>query len=410
MIRLPFLLVCIGVTTSSWCAPLGFRSAMERAVSQAPELAALDTGIGAAQAETIAAGRLPEPRLLLGIDNLPVEGRDAWHLSRDEMTMRSVGLMQELPNRARRSAEVDRAVAAVEEMQAGRRQNVIAVRREAGLAWLERFHVERQFALLDEMVEQNALLGRTVAAALAGGAGSPADVLLPRREAAELADRRDELEAALRQATAKLRRWLGDEADGPLEGAAPALTVDAAALRSRLNEHPELAVFVPRVSAAQAEVRAAQAQRRPDWALQVNYGHRGNAYGDMVSAEVSLTLPMLARTRRDAEVAARLQSLHRLEAQRAAAYREHALMLESRLAEHEVLQRQLTRLREQHLPLAQQEVELTLAAYRGGTGALDRTLGARRALIDVRLRQIMLEGRLAAVAADVLLSFHGELP
>ncbi len=410
MIKLPFLLVCMGAATVSWSAPLGFHAAMDRAAAQAPELAALDAGIGAAQARTVGAGDLPEPRLLLGIDNLPIQGQDAWRLSRDQMTMRSVGLMQELPNRPRRDAEVERAAAAVSGARAERHQLEVAVRREAGLAWLERFHIERQFALLDELDEQNALLGRTVEATLAGGAGSPADALLPRREAAELADRRDELEVALHQATAKLRRWVGEQAEEPLEGASPALTVNAAELRSRLDEHPALTAFAPRVSLAQAELHSAQAERRPDWALELSYGHRGAAFGDMLSAQVSLSLPMLVRARRSSEVDARLQSLHQIEAQRVAEYREHLQMLDAELAEYQSLQSQLVRVREQHLPLAQQEVELTLAAYRGGTGTLDRALGARRALIDARLRQIVLEGRLAAVTAGVLLSFHGELP
>jgi hypothetical protein len=49
-----------------------------------------------------AAGQLPDPVLKLGLNNLPIDGPDRYSVTRDFMTMRSVGVMQELTRAEKR--------------------------------------------------------------------------------------------------------------------------------------------------------------------------------------------------------------------------------------------------------------------------------------------------------------------
>ena len=65
------------------------------AVERSRQLAAQDASITAAREMAVAAGQLPDPVLKLGIDNLPVDGADRFSLTRDFMTMRRIGVMQE---------------------------------------------------------------------------------------------------------------------------------------------------------------------------------------------------------------------------------------------------------------------------------------------------------------------------
>ena len=53
----------------------------------------------AVRSEAIVAGEPPDPKLLLGVQSLPIEGPERWSLNDDGMTMRMIGLMQEMPNR-----------------------------------------------------------------------------------------------------------------------------------------------------------------------------------------------------------------------------------------------------------------------------------------------------------------------
>ena len=77
--------------------PLSLEEAVERALQVAPQVSARTANLEAVQALTLSAGRLPDPQLVIGVDNLPVTGRDAYSMTSDFMTMRKVGVMQAFP-------------------------------------------------------------------------------------------------------------------------------------------------------------------------------------------------------------------------------------------------------------------------------------------------------------------------
>src|SRR5258706_15223257 len=91
--------------------PLTVDEAVELAVHAAPQLQAQQAAIEGAQAAVISAGRLPDPALVAGVENLPSNGMDAWSLERDFMTMRKIGLMQSFPNHRKRRLEKESAQA-----------------------------------------------------------------------------------------------------------------------------------------------------------------------------------------------------------------------------------------------------------------------------------------------------------
>ena len=396
------LLFCLAGTVACVQAePLSFDSALDIATRTAPDIAVQTASVDAAEATSVPAGRLPDPKLTLGIENLPVTGQEQWSLTRDFMTMRKIGVMQDVPNRGKRHAAADIAAAAVAKAQIERRVSVLAIRRDAALAWLKRFYLERRAALFDDLDRENQLFADTVQAQLIGGRGMTADVIVPKQEAAELADRRDELAVEIARSKATLKRWVGDAADAPLAGDPPSLTIDTEHLRGHVHEHPDLAVFVPMTEMAQAEVHAAEATKRPDWAVEVAYGRRGGGFSDMASVQFTLGLPLFTRTRQDPQITAKRQELNRVEAERAAMLRDHTQELEGDLAEYDSLSRQLTRMQNTRVPLARQKVDYQFASYRAGKGDLTAVLSARRELIDQQLKQNELEAQHAVSIAKL---------
>ena len=385
--------------------PLSLEAALALAEARSPDVAAQSAGVAAAHAAAAAAGRLPDPQLVVGIENLPVSGPERWSLTREAMTMRKVGLMQELPNGARRRAEADAARAADERALAEQRVRGLEVRRDTALAWLERHYLERRAALLDALQRENALFTAAIDAQLAAGRALPADALGPRAEATELADRRDELDAALARSRAGLRRWVGAAGDGPLAGEPPDFAIDGEPLRTHVHEHPDLAVFAPMTAMAQAEVHAAEAARRPDWGVELSYGRRASAFGDMLSLQVTMGLPLFRRARQEPMVEARRQSLARVEAEREAMTLDHQRDLEGDLASYAAQTRQLERLRNERLPLARQKVDYQYASYRGGRVEIAAVLEARRELAETELRALDLEAARAAAAAKLYYTY-----
>jgi len=314
--------------------------------------------------------------------------------------------MQDLPNRAKRQAQTDAAEANIGRAEAERRVSILTVRRDTALAWLRRYYLEQRGALLDELNRENQLFAQAVQAQLSGGRGMPADAVAPKQEAAEIADRRDELAAEIAKSKAVLKRWVGGSAEEPLQGEPPALAIDFQHLREHVHEHPDLAVFVPMTQMAQAEVHEAEATKRPDWGVELDYGRRGGAFSDMVSLQFTLDLPVFAKTRQDPRIQAKRRELARVESERDAMFRDHTQELEGDLAEYEVVTRQLSRLRDTHLPLAQEKVNYQFASYRAGKVDLTSVLVARRELIDQKLKEIELEEKRAAAAAR-LYYFYG---
>ena len=392
-------LLLASIVGTAFAEPLSFDSALALAVRETPALRAEAAQVDAARHAAIPAGALPDPKLLLGIDNLPIEGPDRYSLTRDFMTMRRIGLMQEFPNAAKRDARVAAARGRVALTEAQASITRLTVLRETAVAWIARDAVERQLARIDALDSENRLFDAAVRARLAGGKGSALDAVAPRQEAAMIDSRRDELTARRQQAIAALKRWIGPRAEAPLTGSVPDWPIAHVTLEHALYGHPELAIFDPKGRMLDAEVAEARAEKKPDWALELAYQKRGAQFGDMAMVQVSFDLPVFAATRQDPKIAARLAERVGLDAEREAVLREHAAMLETDFAEYQRLANAVKRQRGVLLPLAGEKVDLALASWRGGKGELTDLIMARRERIDAELMAIALEGERQQMAA-----------
>jgi outer membrane protein TolC len=392
-------LVLAGASRVDPQAGLSFKEALEAAVARAPVLTARRAAAEGSAAAQASAGQLPDPRLSLGVDNLPVTGQDAFSLTDDFMTMTKIGWMQEVPNRDKRKARADVASALAEREQALLTAEAQMVKRAAALAWLKRYFAEKRLALFASLEAENRVLQDTVNARIGAGRALSVEATMARQEALQLADRRDELTRERAQAQAALRRWVLELADAPLAGDPPPLAIDPAHLRENLERHAELAVFDPMARMAAAEAREAQAGRKGDWGWEVSYAQRGPAFSEMVSFQVSFELPLFASKRRDPQIIAKRKEVDRIAAERQEMLRKHAEEIEAELAEEAQLARQLARLRDTALPLAEERVQLLMGSYRAGRADLGAVLLARRERAETQLKAVELEGALAALRA-----------
>lgn len=387
-------------------AALTLDEALRQAEREAPSLAAQAAQVEALRSSAIPAGALPDPKLLLGLQNVPIEGADRGRLDREPMTMQMVGLMQEVPNRAKRRARIDVAQAGVERATLEQRVELLKVRRQTALAWISARAVEEKLALFQTLYAENDLLVKAVRARLAGGRGQPADSVGPRQEAALLAEQEDQLQQSRTQQRAALRRWIGPRADEPLAGRLPNWPVDAEHYRHNLQRHPELALFDPMTDEAQAEIRQAVAEKKSDWSWELAYQKRGEEFGDMMSVQFSFDLPLFPGSRQNPRIAAKQATLSQLEAEREAAEREHAQQLADDLAEYQRLDRALRRSQDSLVPLAEEKVALTLAGYRAGVDELASVIAARRELVEARLKHIDFEQARALTSARLHFAYE----
>src|SRR6188472_3806542 len=93
---------CFHFSSVAHAEPVSHDDAVRIALERAPMLKAQARRLDAAHQAVTSAGRLPDPELIFGIENLPIEGPDAYSIGSDFMTMRRIGVMQPLPNGAKR--------------------------------------------------------------------------------------------------------------------------------------------------------------------------------------------------------------------------------------------------------------------------------------------------------------------
>ena len=377
-------------------AGLSFDETTRLARDQAPALQAQRNALDGAQAVLPAAATLPDPRLIVGLDNLPVTGADRFSTTADFMTMQRIGLMQEVPNAAKREARTAGAQARIERERALLAVTELTVRRDAALAWLAVYYAEDRAAQLSGLERENRLLQDTLDARITSGQALPAERTMSRIDALMIADRRDDALRDVERARASLRRWVGARAAEPLEGGPPALQVSAEQLRADLHRHAELAPYDAMQAMARAEAREADAEQRGDWGWEVAYSRRPQ-YGDMMSFQLVFDLPWDRERRQQPQLISKQREVARIESERADTLRRHAEEIDAQLAELKALDAQHARLERQALALNSERVALTLASYQAGRGDLGAVLVARREAVETRLRLIDLDAQRAAL-------------
>ncbi len=365
-------------------APMTYASALKIADGAAPSLAAKADDLRAAQSSAIAAGRLPDPKVRLGIDNFPVSGPPAGRFGPDSMTMATVGVTQDMPNGAKRNAERERAAADIGAAQAGQAVEARNVRLNTGLAWIDLYFAERRLSALDDAGRAIARMRAAAPAQLASGAARPAQTLESQQLEAALGDRRADLVAAVGKARAALGRWTGDP-EAEVVGDPPNADPDPVALRVGLDDHSSLRAYDASLRQAEADVDLARAGKRSDWAWDLAYQHRDPRWGDMVTAGVTFSLPLFSKTRQDPVISARVDAAAGVRDQREAARRELLASLDADLADHAMHHDRLHRAQETLVPLAQRRADLEAASYAAGTAGLSDALSARLALAEARI-------------------------
>lgn len=393
-------------------APLTLEEALRLAQERSRQLPAQDAAAAAAREMAVAAGQRPDPTLKAGISNLPVNGEDRFSLTRDFMTMRSVGVMQELTRDSKLRARSARYERDAEVAEAGRTLALANLQRDTAIAWLDRFNQERMRDVLSRQRDEARLQIEAADAAYRGGRGSQADVFAARSAVAQIEDRIAQADRQLATAKTQLARWVGVAAGEPLASVPSLDTVRLRAedLEAQIAHHPQIAVLRGQEAAAQADVELAQANKRPDWSVELMFSQRGPAYSNMVSVNVSVPLQWDRTNRQDRELAAKLALLEQARAQREEEVRMHVAQTLAMLQEWRSNRERLQRYDASLLPLAGERTQAALAAYRGGAGPLSSVLDARRAEIDTRMERLRLEmesARLWAQLSYLVPADHG---
>jgi cobalt-zinc-cadmium efflux system outer membrane protein len=400
-------LLASSLVTPALAGPLTYAQALDQADRSAPGLQADELRVAAAQAASRAAGRLPDPKVSFGVEDFPVSGPNAGSFTRDDFTMTTIGVRQDVPNAGRRRADVAGATAEIGAAQAQTAETRRNIRIATALAWIDLAYAEKRLQALDRLTGGLKDLWSALSASVAAGASRPALGTEPQRLEVVFADKRSELVAALAKAKAELTRWTG-EADPSPVGEAPHYDIDAGALRKQLTRLPDFARLDAAERKAAAEVDAALAAKRPDWGVEVSYGHRDPMFGDMVSAGVTMSVPIFTDRRQQPVIEARKLDRNRIALEREDRRRALVAALDGDVADHVMHHEQWRRAVDVLVPTAQKRADLEVASYGAGRASFDDVRMALTDLADAELDALDREAMVARDGARIIFTYGAE--
>lgn len=363
---------------------ISFDEAVSRAEVHSAALEASRHAVLAARQSAVAAGELPDPQLRVGLDNVPVSGADRFSSTHDSMTMRRVGLAQELVPAEKRAARRAVAERLAEREVAEARALRALVRKEAATAWLDASIAARALALLEALQAEARLQLSTFDSQVRAGQESPAGLAEVQATVLRVEDRVRAARADVDVALLALARWVGEDVRIRPDGM-PDFTDLALAEKGASVETPAQRAADQQRASAQAELELARLNKQPNWNWEVSFAQRGPAYSNMVSFGVSIPLPLFPENRQDREIAAKRALVAEAtaaaeEVRRSQLLEFHRLVLqwESLLSRHDRLVAEL-------VPASRSRAATALAAYASGQGNLNQVLLARQAEVQTQL-------------------------
>lgn len=331
-------------------APLGSGSAqtidslVARALAVNPSVRAAAVRLEAARHRVTAAGVPPDPMLMLGVQNLSL-GKEAGMSGPDPMTMKMIGVEQRIPYPGKLSLQRRAAEGELESTRAGlvsaRRQVV----RDVKDAWYELAFVDQALAIVEQNRDVLTGLIRVTETRYGVGVSGQQDVLRARVEATRLAETASTLTEQRRAALARLNALLDRPSTTPVEHAdvperiaraavaqsADAIRFTSAARGARaadsplppleelqeaaIRGNPELGEHAAMIGAQAARAELARKDALPDVDVSLQYGQRSGGLPDMLSAYVSIPLPVFKGRKQDPLVAEATEQLHVLHAE-----------------------------------------------------------------------------------------------
>ena len=347
------------------------RTLLSEAISSNPEIRAAAKEQEASVQRIPAAGAFDDPMLEAGVLNLPTQN---WSFSREEMTMKMLGLSQRLPYPGKRDLKRQVAQGDAEALAQGYRETVSRVARELKTAYFDLALAEHSRQVI---VQNRALLGQLLKLAedrYAVAQSGQLEVLQAQTALSRMTEELIKLDRERPTLQAEIHRLLGRApraavvTPDPLEFHPVALVPELLA-KQAFERRPQLLALQALAARSERALELARKERYPDFDIRFSYGQRdrmpdGTPRSDMVSLTVAINLPIW----REAKVEPRI-------AEAQAMYEQASSMYEAQRNETIAKLRQQIAIAEQSLraaslyaseitPQAELSVEAAEAAYR----------------------------------------------
>ena len=409
---LGFTAVLIIINLPCVAFALSLQQAEQLALEADPLIMSYKASSRSYDAESTANGTLPDPKLRLGMFNVPL---DTFSTSEDPSTQLRIGIQQEFPRGDTTDLKQQQskwlAQAAMAQAEDERLQLLMNVRD----TYINLYHEIEAGSIVNETRELFLKLVKITEDQYAAGRANQQDVIHADLELSRLDDRATKIQGNEDEYRAYLAQWVGDVAWQDIDSNLPVLpdVSDELEINQLLTQHPAVMVETARVEASRTMIEVTRQDYKPGIGAFVEYRKRfgenpdGSDRSDMMAAMVTVDIPLFTENRQDKNVAAREESTN------AARY--------SRDDKLRILKRKLDKDRAIYRRLGERELiyknklvnsatsnaEASLNAYQSGVTEFTTLMRARIMELDIRLDNLRIQvDRLRAQAR--LLYITGE--
>ncbi len=397
---------------------LSLKMAIEAAQANDPWLVGNRHTQEAIESMSISSGTLPDPKISLGLANLPT---DTFDFNQEPMTQVKIGISQMFPRGD--SLEIKQKQLKIMGssypfQREERKANVVVM---VGKLWLDAYKAQESIALIENdrpLFEQLADVAEA-SYSTALGKTRQQDIIRAQLELTRLDDRLTVLKQKQQMITEKLSQWLSEyfhkeylpgdvsESGGAwsptsLERQLPDIKMieesiytakkkaDPEELFGYFSKHPSIAALDKNIEASEMGVELARQKYRPEYGVSASYAFRdddqsGNKRADFVSVGLTFDLPLFTKNRQDKDVLAAVSQAEAVKTKK-------WLLVREMIADFENARSQLMKLNErQHLyrsvllPQMHEQAEASLSAYTSDDGDFAEVVRARIAELNAQI-------------------------
>lgn len=363
---------------------------------------------------SVAAEGLPDPKLKLGIANLPT---DSFNFGQEPMTQAVIGLQQSFPRGQTRSLASERmneSVARNDAQGEDRQLQVLLAVREAYIRTY--LHGERQ-RIVEESIGLFSDLAEITRDYYTNGRAHQQEVVHAQLELSKVRERLARIQQQAEQARARLSERIGADAYRELGSKWPQIQQPSARqeIITNLEKHPRLMAWQYEIAKSRTSEEIARQAYKPGFTVDLAYGGRsgqnndGSNRSDFLSVFVSMDIPLFTKNRQDRVLASNIAETSATQFARDDAYRAMKASVEEHDATLTREQERLKLYREYLLPQAGFNAETAFEDYQDAVGDLTALMRARIGEFEIKLQFANLRADEILTRAR-LLYLQGETP
>lgn len=373
------------------------------------------------QSRSIAAGTLPDPKVNIGLANMPL---DTFDFGQEGMTQFKVGVSQMFPrgeSLALRQQQLE-LIASQYPFQREDRKAKVAV--TTGQLWLDVYKAQESIALIESnraLFEQLSDIAQaSYSAAL--GKSRQQDIVRAQLEVTRIDDRLNVLEQQLDTGTQRLSQWTShyfvgefsndirlDSSGGEMKLATPLPAINLLhpelyverqlqpqTLFEYFSHHPSVDAIEKSIQASSKGIELSKQKFKPEWGVNAGYGYRaddpmGNERADLFTIGVSFDLPLFTSDKQDREVQAAVSQTESVKTRKWLRLREMMAAFGATKAQLLRLDQRQHRYRTELLPQMKDQSDASLSAYTSDDGDFAEVVRALIAELNAQLDDLSID-------------------